>query len=187
AYDRIRNPRGVNGKTMFIISCIGVLINLLLIFVLGHTHFNRRDSKDNKDYHHSGDGVNIRAALLHVLGDLLSSLGVLISSIVIIYDPSKVWVDPLCTFFFSALVMVTTFGILKSSIRVLMEATPSHIDIQAVKLDLKSIEGVRSVHDLHDNTRCPPKTPKMQSNSIFRNIHAILNIINDQKDVEKEI
>ncbi|CAG8673018.1 11411_t:CDS:2, partial [Acaulospora morrowiae] len=149
AYDRISNPKEVDGKTMFIISCIGVFVNLLLIFVLGHTHFHSHDSKDNKDSHNNGDGVNIRAALLHVFGDLLSSLGVLISSIVIIYDPSKVWVDPLCTFFFSVLVMATTFGILKSSIRVLMEATPPHIDIQAVKLDLKSIEGVRSVHDLH--------------------------------------
>ncbi|CAG8474409.1 7843_t:CDS:2, partial [Acaulospora colombiana] len=95
------------------------------------------------------DNVTVRAALLHALGDLLSSLGVLISSIVIIYDPSKMWVDPLCTFLFSALVMATTFGILRSSVRVLMEATPFHIDPQAVESDLKAIEGVKSAHDLH--------------------------------------
>ncbi|CAG8809788.1 561_t:CDS:2, partial [Racocetra fulgida] len=87
---------------------------------------------------HGGDrdNVNVRAALLHVLGDFLSSLGVLISAIVIMFDPTKVWVDPICTFIFSALVMLTTYGVFRSSIRVLME-------------DLEAIKGVESVHDLH--------------------------------------
>ncbi|CAI2178659.1 9820_t:CDS:2 [Funneliformis geosporum] len=123
AYDRIQNPKTkVDGKTMCFVAIIGVIVNIV---------------------------VNVRAALLHVLGDFLSSLGVLISSIIIIMDESKQWVDPLCTFFFSALVMATTFGILRSGVRVLMEATPSHIDAHSVRKDLEEIEGVKSVHDLH--------------------------------------
>ncbi|CAG8656042.1 10987_t:CDS:2 [Dentiscutata erythropus] len=118
AYDRLKNPVQVDGKTMCVVAAIE-------------------------------ENVNIRAALLHVLGDLLSSLGVLISAIVIMFDQSKVWVDPICTFIFSALVMLTTYGVFRSSIRVLMEATPSHIDSAAVRRDLEAIEGVESVHDLH--------------------------------------
>lgn len=86
---------------------------------MGHEHHGNDDS--HHKHHHGGDNVNVRAALLHVLGDLLSSLGVLISSIVIIFDETKVWVDPLCTFAFSVLVLATTFGIFKSGIRILME------------------------------------------------------------------
>lgn len=90
----------------------------------GHGHGNGNGGHSHSHSHgsdHGNSSVNVRAALLHVLGDFLSSLGVLISSIVIMLDDSKTWVDPLCTFFFSALVMATTFGILRSGIRVLME------------------------------------------------------------------
>ncbi|CAG8455284.1 8332_t:CDS:2 [Paraglomus brasilianum] len=96
-----------------------------------------------------GVGVNVVAAMLHVLGDLLSSIGVLISAIVIMVSPDKVWVDPICTFAFSALVIATTFGVLRAGIRILMEGTPSHIDCQAVRQDLENIEGVKNIHDLH--------------------------------------
>ncbi|CAG8569189.1 11891_t:CDS:2 [Acaulospora colombiana] len=111
----------------------------------GHHHGHGEHDGD----HGHGENVNVRAALLHVLGDLLSSIGVLISSVIIMCDPNMAWVDPLCTFIFSAFVMATTFGILRSGIRVLMEATPSHIDSHAVEMDLREIEGVESVHDLH--------------------------------------
>ncbi|CAG8668912.1 36674_t:CDS:2 [Gigaspora margarita] len=145
AYDRIQNPQEIDGPTMCLIASIGVVVNIVLLLVLGHNHGH----DGSHDHHHCGDNVNVRSALLHVLGDLISSLGVLISSIVITVDSTKSWVDPLCTFFFSALVMCSTFGIFRSSLRVLMEATPLHIDANAVRDDLEKIQGVRSVHDLH--------------------------------------
>ncbi|RHZ45358.1 hypothetical protein Glove_680g63 [Diversispora epigaea] len=160
AYDRIKNPKEVDGETMCFVASIGVVVNILLIFVLGHEHSHGHDShcgSHGQDVHDShehgshthGENVNVRAAFLHVLGDLLSSIGVLISSIAILFDQKNTWVDPLCTFFFSALVMATTFGILKNAIRVLMEATPSRIDAHAVQKDLESIDGVKNIHDLH--------------------------------------
>ncbi|CAG8628686.1 3808_t:CDS:2, partial [Cetraspora pellucida] len=133
AYERIQHPQNVNGLTMCIVASIG----------RDHSH------DKHHGHHHCSDNVNVKAAILHVLGDLLSSFGVLISSIVITIDPDKSWVDPLCTFIFSVFVMVSTFGIVRSSIRVLMEATPTHIDAQAVRIDLANIHGVKSVHDLH--------------------------------------
>ncbi|RIB08522.1 cation efflux family-domain-containing protein [Gigaspora rosea] len=146
AYDRLKNPVQVDGKTMCIVATIGVFVNIENSEALLHEHGQTEHEHGNGD---KEENVNIRAALLHVLGDFLSSLGVLISSIVIMFDESKVWVDPLCTFIFSALVMLTTYGVLRSSIRVLMEATPLHIDSSAVKNDLEKIKGVKSVHDLH--------------------------------------
>ncbi|RIB10582.1 cation efflux family-domain-containing protein [Gigaspora rosea] len=163
AYDRIQNPQEIDGPTMCLIASIGVVVNIVLLLVLGHhghghghdshghdSHGHDSHSHDSHGHNHcGGDSVNVRSALLHVLGDFISSLGVLISSIVITIDSTKSWVDPLCTFFFSALVMCSTFGILRSSLRVLMEATPLHIDANAVRGDLEKIQGVSSVHDLH--------------------------------------
>ncbi|GBC07774.1 hypothetical protein RclHR1_07690008 [Rhizophagus clarus] len=152
AYDRIQHPIDVDGKTMCFVASIGVAVNIVLMLVLGHDHDHGNGGHSHSHSHgsdHGNSSVNVRAALLHVLGDFLSSLGVLISSIVIMVDDSKTWVDPLCTFFFSALVMATTFGILRSGIRVLMEATPSHIDVHSVRKDLKGIEGVKNIHELH--------------------------------------
>ncbi|RGB30467.1 cation efflux family-domain-containing protein [Rhizophagus diaphanus] len=154
AYDRIQHPIDVDGKTMCFVASIGVAVNIVLMLVLGHDHDHGHGHSGHSHSHshgsdHGNSSVNVRAALLHVLGDFLSSLGVLISSIVIMLDDSKTWVDPLCTFFFSALVMATTFGILRSGIRVLMEATPSHIDVHSVRKDLKGIEGVKNIHELH--------------------------------------
>ncbi|CAG8555319.1 7613_t:CDS:2 [Cetraspora pellucida] len=141
AYDRLQNPVQVDGKTMCVVAVIGENDNTPTTLI-----------QENSQREHGGNkegNVNVRAALLHVLGDFLSSLGVLISAIVIMIDPNKVWVDPICTFIFSALVMITTYGVFRSSIRVLMEATPLHIDSFAVRRDLEAIKGVESVHDLH--------------------------------------
>ncbi|CAH1765927.1 13049_t:CDS:2, partial [Entrophospora sp. SA101] len=89
AYYRIQFPTPVDGKTMSFVAAIGVVVNIVLILILGHEHHGNDDA--HHKHHHSGDNVNVHAALLHVLGDLLSSLGVLISSIVIIFDETKVW------------------------------------------------------------------------------------------------
>ncbi|CAG8605009.1 12608_t:CDS:2, partial [Funneliformis caledonium] len=125
---------------------LGALLSIFLIWALtGYLCYEAYDRIQHPKIKVDGKTMS----LLHVLGDFLSSVGVLISSIIIMVDETKQWVDPLCTFIFSALVMATTFGILRSGIRVLMEATPSHIDAHSVRKDLAEIEGVKSVHDLH--------------------------------------
>ncbi|KAJ3289419.1 hypothetical protein HDU76_007536 [Blyttiomyces sp. JEL0837] len=93
--------------------------------------------------------VNVRAAAVHVIGDLISSVGVLIASIIIMIYPSWTVVDPICTFFFSVCVLATTIPLMKTSTELLMESTPSHIDIPTVLESLKSIPGVEDIHNLH--------------------------------------
>jgi Co/Zn/Cd efflux system component len=65
--------------------------------------------------------VNIQSAIIHVIGDLVSSLGVLLASIVIMVRPDWVIVDPFCTFFFSIFVMLSTYDLMKTSLLVLMQ------------------------------------------------------------------
>ncbi|KAG0222576.1 hypothetical protein BGW41_005938 [Actinomortierella wolfii] len=93
--------------------------------------------------------INIKAATLHVIGDLISSVGVLIASVIIIFKPTWTYVDPVCTIFFSILVMFTTYRLVWDSLGILMEGTPTHIDPEEVEAALMLIDGVAVVHDLH--------------------------------------
>ncbi|KAJ3417091.1 Metal tolerance protein 1 [Chytridiales sp. JEL 0842] len=93
--------------------------------------------------------INLRSAAIHVIGDLISSVGVLIASIIIWVKPTWTIVDPICTFFFSVLVMLTTISLMSKSLSVLMEATPLEIDPSVITRALKRIPGVQDVHHLH--------------------------------------
>ena len=99
---------------------------------------------DPTKHHH----INVRAALIHVLGDFLQSIGVLISSILIKVNPEYKLADPICTILFALIVFLTTFTILKDTLKILMEGTPSGISYDSVKKDLLKINGVSNVHDL---------------------------------------
>ncbi|CAG8574654.1 7269_t:CDS:2 [Dentiscutata heterogama] len=123
---------------------LGALASIILIWIL--TGYLCLEAYDRIQYPTEVDGPTMC---------IIASIGVLISSIVITIDSTKSWVDPLCTFFFSALVMFSTFGILRSSLRVLMEATPFHIDANAVRSDLENIPGTTLTAHLQLNPYDP--------------------------------
>lgn len=95
--------------------------------------------------------INLNAAYLHVLGDMLMSIGVIIASTIIYIDPDLWYMDPICTYLFSIIVVFTTIPIIKSCIGVMMEGAPRRIDIDQLKKDIYEAGGVDIVemHDLH--------------------------------------
>lgn len=93
--------------------------------------------------------LNVRAAFVHVLGDLIQSIGVLLAAIIIFFCPGCGVVDPVCTLMFSVIVLVTTVTILREALNVLMEGIPHSVDYHQVKRLLLSVDGVARVHDLH--------------------------------------
>uniref|UniRef100_A0A9J2PSY9 Zinc transporter 2 n=1 Tax=Ascaris lumbricoides TaxID=6252 RepID=A0A9J2PSY9_ASCLU len=105
------------------------------------------DGNNNQSVHKHKANINVRAAFVHVLGDLVQSIGVLMAAVIV---KSTHWrlADPICTFFFSVLVLITTATVLRDAVLVLMEAAPRHVDIDTLHADLCSIEGVRDVHSL---------------------------------------
>lgn len=151
----------IDGRLMFLVGSIGLIVNLLLGCVL-HQHDHDHDViSSHEEYEplvsrpsHSrilmrpGD-MNVRAAFIHVLGDIIQALGVMLAGVIIWHWPQYQIADPLCTFLFSLLVLITTLTVLKDAFRVLMEATPSHIDPSKVSWDLQSTPGILQVHDLH--------------------------------------
>eukprot|EP01069_Polyplicarium_translucidae_P004208 Polyplicarium_translucidae@DN2525_c0_g1_i7.p1 len=93
--------------------------------------------------------MNLKAAYLHALGDLIQNIGVLIAAGIIWAMPQYSIADPICTVVFAIIVLYTTVSIIKEAISVLMEGTPQGIDVAKLREDLSNLEGVEEVHDLH--------------------------------------
>jgi len=130
--DRIAHPVAVNGKAVFVIASGGLLVNLVVAWVL---------SRDREN-------LNIRAALLHVLGDLLGSVAALLAGLIIMFTGYTV-VDPLLSMLVSGLILHSVFSVLRESTSVLLDSVPPGVDYQSVGKALATIPGVISVHDLH--------------------------------------
>nr|XP_056703662.1 proton-coupled zinc antiporter SLC30A2 [Euleptes europaea] len=134
----------IEGEAMLITSACAVAVNIIMGVSLhqsghGHSHHS----------HSEGQNTSVRAAFIHVIGDLLQSIGVLVAAYIIYFKPELKFVDPICTFLFSILVLGTTLSILRDVVLVLMEGTPKGVDFNEVKKILLSISGVKALHSLH--------------------------------------
>uniref|UniRef100_A0A7E4ZW27 ZT_dimer domain-containing protein n=1 Tax=Panagrellus redivivus TaxID=6233 RepID=A0A7E4ZW27_PANRE len=155
----------INGPVMAVTAGIGVIVNLVMGLTLfmgggGHHHHGHGHSHGHDHGHsheegevghsHGGEGqnINVRAAFIHVLGDLIQSVGVLIAALLIVWNDSWAIADPICTLIFSVIVLFTTVYIIRDALVVLLEGRPSSIDFRTVLDSLEQIEGVRKVHDL---------------------------------------
>ena len=93
--------------------------------------------------------MNLKAAVVHLIGDLLQSVGVIIAAIVIYYKPEWKIIDPICTYLFSLIVMLTTYNVFIECFQILMEGTPTDIRVDYIREDILGVEGVASIEDLH--------------------------------------
>ncbi|XP_044764675.1 zinc transporter 2-like isoform X2 [Coccinella septempunctata] len=148
----INNDFEIDTKIMLITSGLGVVVNLIMGLSLhdhghGHSHSGNHSHKTNPD-DDKKQNINVRAALIHVIGDFLQSLGVFIAAIVIFFKEEWKIMDPICTFLFSILVVITTFNIIKDVIVVLMEGAPRGIDFKEVINTLMDTPGVKRVHNV---------------------------------------
>ena len=130
---RIAAPPQVRGGMVVVIGAIGLGVNVMVAWIL---HASRSHS------------LNLKAAYLHVLGDLLGSIGAIVSGLVIWVLGWKL-IDPLVTFFIAALLLYGSWHIVAEAVGVLMESAPKGIDAREVRSALESISSVREVHDLH--------------------------------------
>lgn len=105
----------------------------------GHAHDSATDS---------GENINVRAAFIHVLGDVLQSIGVFCAALIIYFVPSWQLADPICTFLFSIIVLGTTITIMKDTLLVLMEGTPTFLEYSEIMNIFMDIDGVVRVHNL---------------------------------------
>ena len=133
AYHRLLRPETVQGWTLIWISTGGLAVNLISAWMLSHSH---------------DENLNIRGALLHVLGDLLGSVAAIAAGVMIIWR-GWVWADPLFSVVISLLIIYSSWRLVADAVNVLLEGAPSHINAAAVEEAMRSSPGVRAVHDLH--------------------------------------
>ncbi len=132
AIRRFNNPPPVMGGAVMGVAFIGLLVNLMAAWLLSHDQHN----------------LNVRAALLHVLGDLMGSVAALISGAIISLT-GWMTIDPLLSVLIVLLILVSALRVLREALHTLMEGVPAHLDLGKVGLAMASLEGVVSVHDLH--------------------------------------
>jgi cobalt-zinc-cadmium efflux system protein len=133
AYQRFFHPPVIRSTTMLVVSTIGLVANLIAARLLAHSDM---------------ENLNLRGAFLHVVGDILGSVGAIIAGILMV-----VWrwylADPIVSMIVSALILYSSWQLLRDSVEVLLEGTPRHLNIATILSDMGGIEGVISVHDLH--------------------------------------
>lgn len=93
--------------------------------------------------------MNIRAAIIHILGDMVQSIGVISAAIIIKVKPEWAIADPICTFLFSGLVMLTTVPIFLDCLHIISENTPKEFDVQELYNRILRLKTVEEVHDFH--------------------------------------
>lgn len=132
AVERFHQPRDVHGEAVIVVASIGLLLNLLVAWRL---------SRGPRD-------LNTRAALLHVIGDLLGSVAAITAGAVILMTG---WtpIDPLLSLLVAGLILFSAWRLLSEALHVLLEGVPQGIDLQEVGRNLAALDGVLSVHDLH--------------------------------------
>lgn len=152
------NDFEIHETAMVVVASCAVVFNILLGLILhgvcglGHGHSHGGGHGHGHSHGAGGDTkhINIRAAAIHVLGDLLQSIGVLISSVLIkCFGPEFKIADPICTLVFAVIVVVTTFTVLRDTLAILLEGAPPGLKYDVVATDLASIGDVVSVHSLH--------------------------------------
>ncbi|KAL1767872.1 zinc transporter 8 isoform X1 [Sigmodon hispidus] len=133
----------IQANIMIIVSGCAVAANIVITAVL---HQRRHFDHNHKEVEAN---ASVRAAFVHALGDALQSISVLISALIIYFKPDYKIADPVCTFIFSILVLVSTIMILKDFSILLMEGVPKGLSYNSVKDLILAVDGVMSVHNLH--------------------------------------
>lgn len=132
AIDRLSDPPDVTGGWVLAAGAAGLGVNVAAARVL----------------HRAGSGLNVRAAMLHVLADLASSAGVVAAGLVLLATGWP-YADPIAGLLIGTLVILSTVGVLRETIGVLLEGAPAGMDAREVRVAIESAEGVVGVHDLH--------------------------------------
>jgi len=133
AYQRILAPPQVQPEILMLVGSLAVVVNLATALLIW-----RRGETD----------LNLRAAFLHLAGDVASTAAAVVAGVFIYYTGAN-WLDALASVFIGLLILYNAWGILRESINILLEFAPRDVDMTRMVEDMQRIQGIRGVHDLH--------------------------------------
>jgi cobalt-zinc-cadmium efflux system protein len=132
AFRRIQHPQQVHAGTMMTVAAAGVVMNGVIALLL----------------YRSGGDINIRSALIHEVGDTLSTAAVIAGGWTILLT-GRYWIDSALSCGIGALILWSSFGILRETMNILLEGTPRGVKLDLLEAAIRKVEGVNDVHDLH--------------------------------------
>jgi len=132
AFRRLQNPVEVQAGLMIWVAAAGVIMNgaIALILMRGH-----RD-------------INMRSAILHEIGDTLSTAAVIAGGVAILFTGQH-WIDPALSVGIGVMILWSSIGIIRESLNILLEGTPRGMNLEVIEQTIRQIGGVNDVHDLH--------------------------------------
>jgi cobalt-zinc-cadmium efflux system protein len=132
AAQRFQHPEKVQPQIMFLAAGVGIIINIIIGFGLFKEASN----------------LNVRAAMLHVFGDVGASAGVIVAALIILFT-GWTFVDPLISVGIAILIAIGAWRILRETTDILLESVPKGVSMPDLVKDMRSISGIQDVHDLH--------------------------------------
>lgn len=132
AIERLQSPQPVAGSAVMAVASGGLLVNVVVMLLLSLGEQN----------------LNVRSAMLHVMGDLLGSIAALIAGAVV-YFTGWTPIDPLLSLLICALILYSTLRLLREALHVLMEGVPLNVNLDTVGRNMAEVPGALSIHDLH--------------------------------------
>ena len=133
AWHRLRVPHAVDSGTMLVVAAVAFLLNAAITWWL------RVEGRED---------LNVRSAVLHMLGDAASSVGIVAAALLIARTGKPFW-DPAMSIVIGVLILWSSFGVLREAVNLLLEGTPTGIDPDEVTRAIVSIDGILGVHHLH--------------------------------------
>jgi cobalt-zinc-cadmium efflux system protein len=133
AVQRFFHPQPLPGKTIAIVAGIGIVINTVTALL-----FVRNKEKD----------INIKSAYLHLMSDAMVSAGLVIGGIIISYT-QWFWLDSVLSILIAIVILLSTWTLLKESLRLSLDGVPNDIDLEQIKKESLKIEGIKNIHHIH--------------------------------------
>ncbi len=133
SYHRFAQPQHVRSLDMLVIASVGLVANLASAWILSGGH---------------EESLNVRGAFLHVVGDAIGSVGAIVASVSMLLWQAY-WTDPLVSVLVSVLILMSAWKLVRDSVSILLEGTPSHVNMTAMREEFCEVPGVESIHDLH--------------------------------------
>jgi cobalt-zinc-cadmium efflux system protein len=133
AVHRLVSPQPVPGKVISVVAAIGIAINALTALL-----FLRNKEND----------LNIKSAFMHLLADAIVSAGLVLGGVLIFYT-HLYWVDPALSLLIAVVILISTWQLLKDSLRLSLDGVPEGIDLQHVQESILHIQGVQDFHHIH--------------------------------------
>ena len=142
AYQRYMSPTEIKVTGMFVVACLGLVGNLLILWKL--------HGGSNNEWH---GNLNVRSAMLHVIGDTLSSVAVVVGGAIIFWTG---WypIDALLSFLIGGIILFGAVNVTREAVHILLENSPRNADAHTVATHLRDLDAVKDVHDMHIWSLC---------------------------------